>query len=57
MSRHTESYCVGILCVGILRHTVEAYFAAHGEAYCVGILCVGKEKKLFSNKLVIKNSV
>ena len=28
------------VCVGILRHTVKAYYAAHCEAYCVGILCV-----------------
>ena len=43
--RHTLSILCRILCVGILRLTVEAYFAAHREAYCVGILCVGIEKK------------
>ena len=33
------------MCVGILKLTAEAYYAAHCEAYCLGILCVDIIKK------------
>ena len=38
------------LCVGKLRHTVEANYEAYCEAYHVGILCVGILKEQFSNE-------
>ena len=41
-----------ILCVSILRDTVEALYEAYCEAHCVDIQCIGilKKNRFLTNK-------